>query len=210
MRLLLVCLALTLTMACANHSQSLRVSHSLDELHQLMQGSYNSEQQAKADSSYFNISLHMYPIWEDKGKFLYVEQALNAKQDKPYRQRIYALEQVDDTSFNSYIYKIPNDSLYIGAWRKPARFNHLSIDSLQLLEGCKVVLYQISDTHYKGSTADSTCPSQLYGAHYAHSSVELFSDKLISWDRGFSKEKQQVWGASEGGYEFIKLDFLKE
>lgn len=41
----------------------------LPELFALMQGSFNSEVQSQVDSTYFNISLHMYPIWKDKGNF---------------------------------------------------------------------------------------------------------------------------------------------
>jgi hypothetical protein len=35
----------------------------------MMQGLFNSEIQSQLDSTYLNISLHMYPIWEDKGDF---------------------------------------------------------------------------------------------------------------------------------------------
>jgi hypothetical protein len=27
---------------------------------------------------------------------------------------------------------------------------------------------------------------------------------ILSWDRGWDKEDNQVWGAEKGGYEFIK------
>ncbi|RZN83915.1 MAG: hypothetical protein EVB12_00935, partial [Winogradskyella sp.] len=66
----------------------------LDELYAVMQGSYNSEIQSQVDSTYYNISLHMYSIWEGKGHYLYVEQALNSMQSKPYRQRIYKLNKL--------------------------------------------------------------------------------------------------------------------
>ena len=89
----------------------------LEELFNLMQGSFNSEIQAQQDSTYYNISLHMYPIWKDKGNYLYVEQALNSMQDRPYRQRIYKVTRLNDNVFSSAIYTIPMDSLWIGKWR---------------------------------------------------------------------------------------------
>ena len=55
---------------------------------EMMQGSFDSKAQAAEDSTYYAISLHMYPIWPDRGQFLYVEQALTAMQNKPYRQRV--------------------------------------------------------------------------------------------------------------------------
>ena len=78
----------------------------LQDLFGMMQGSFNSEIQAKVDSTYFNISLHMYPIWEGKGNYLYVEQALTTRQNKPYRQRIYEVSQLNDSIFSSAIYTI--------------------------------------------------------------------------------------------------------
>jgi hypothetical protein len=27
---------------------------------------------------------------------------------------------------------------------------------------------------------------------------------LLSWDQGFNDKKEQVWGATKGGYAFIK------
>ena len=87
-----------------------------------MQGSFNSEAQVTEDSTYFNISLHMYPIWKDKGNFLYVEQALNNKQNKPYRQRVYELTRLNDSIISSAIYKLPADSLWIDKWKNTNGF----------------------------------------------------------------------------------------
>jgi hypothetical protein len=44
----------------------------------------------------------------------------------------------------------------------------------------------------------------LKGASYATSEVVIYSDKLISWDRGWNDEGKQVWGAQKGGYVFLK------
>ena len=54
---------------------------------ELMQGSFDSASRRPRFRNYA-ISLHMYPIWPERG-YLYVEQALAAMQDKPYRQRVY-------------------------------------------------------------------------------------------------------------------------
>ncbi|MEM7185206.1 MAG: chromophore lyase CpcT/CpeT, partial [Bacteroidota bacterium] len=112
----------------------------LAELFELMQGSFNSEKQSLADSSYYNISLHMYPIWKDKGNFLYVEQALNSRQNNPYRQRVYEVARWDDTHLSSAVYTLPNDSLWIGKWRTPEAFDSITPNDLELREGCAVIL----------------------------------------------------------------------
>ncbi len=178
----------------------------LKELFGLMQGSFNSEIQAEVDSTYFNISLHMYPIWEDKGNFLYVEQALNTRQDSPYRQRIYEVTQLNDSVFSSAIYTIEHDSLWIGKWKTPKAFDSLTMDKVSKKEGCEVLLKRLKPNYFKGKTGDRTCKSVLYGASYATSEVEILEDKIISWDRGFNDKGEHIWGAEKGGYIFNKID----
>lgn len=177
----------------------------LKELFSLMQGSFNSENQAKQDSTYYNISLHMYPIWKDKGNYLYVEQALNSMQNKPYRQRIYKVNRLNDSVFSSAIYTIPNDSLWIGKWKTPEDFDRISTEYIVERTGCEVLLQRIGENHYKGATGIKTCESSLRGASYATSEVEMTSEKILSWDRGFDAEGNHVWGAEKAGYIFDKL-----
>jgi hypothetical protein len=177
----------------------------LQELFSLMQGSFNSESQAQQDSTYYNISLHMYPIWKDKGNYLYVEQALNSMQDKPYRQRIYKVTRLNDSVFSSAIFTIPHDSLWIGKWKTPQDFDRISTEYVEERTGCAVLLKRLGKNHFKGATGIYTCTSTLRGASYATSEVEIKQDKIISWDRGFDAEGNYVWGAKNAGYVFDKL-----
>ncbi|WP_204346277.1 chromophore lyase CpcT/CpeT [Psychroserpens algicola] len=195
--------------SCKNDKQNTpntTPTNHLPELFSLMQGSFNSEVQSQVDSTYFNIALHMYPIWEDKGNFLYVEQALNARQNKPYRQRIYEITLVNDSMYSSAIYTIEHDSLWIGKWKTPKAFDSLAMDKVTKKEGCEVILKRIEPNYFKGKTGDKTCASSLYGASYATSEVEILEDKIISWDRGFDDKGEHIWGAEKGGYIFNKLD----
>jgi len=178
----------------------------LDELFALMQGSFNSEAQATLDSTYYNISLHMYPIWEDKGKFLYVEQAINSAQDRPYRQRIYEVKRESDSTFSSAVYRLDVDSVWVGKWKNPKSFDSIALKDITLKQGCEVILKRISKHNFVGKTGDTSCESTLRGASFARSEVEILEDKIISWDRGFDADGNYVWGAEKGGYVFNKLD----
>lgn len=83
--IILLCLLISV-FSCKNKetvSEEKGTTNHLSELFALKQGSFDSQIQSQVDTTYFNISLHMYPIWQDKGNFLYVEKALNTKQDKP-------------------------------------------------------------------------------------------------------------------------------
>lgn len=177
----------------------------LKELFSLMQGSFNSANQAAQDSSYYNISLHMYPIWKDKGNYLYVEQALNSMQQRPYRQRVYKVTRLNDSIFSSAIYTIPHDSLWIGKWKTPEDFDRISPEYLEERTGCEVLLQRLGENHYKGATGIKTCESSLRGASYATSEVEINPTQILSWDRGFDSIGNHVWGAEKAGYIFDKL-----
>ncbi len=193
--------------SCKNNTKSeVKEDTELKELFALMQGSFNSAVQAEVDSSYYNISLHMYPIWEGKGNFLYVEQALNRMQDRPYRQRISEVSRTSDSTFSSAVYKLDVDSLWIGKWKTPKAFDSISIKDIAIKEGCEVVLKRIESNHFMGKTGDDTCISTMRGASFARSEVEILEDKIISWDRGFDANGEHVWGAEKGGYIFNKLD----
>ncbi len=56
-----------------------------------MQGSFSSEEQSKSDTNFFDIRLQMKPMWQERSDaiWIYVEQAVSSKLEKPYRQRVY-------------------------------------------------------------------------------------------------------------------------
>ena len=177
------------------------------ELCSWMTGSFNSTQQAKDDTAFYDINLEMYPIWEGETEdyWLYVEQALSSKKEKPYRQRIYQITQVDSVTFTSYIYTLPNPDEYIGSWTKPDLFKDLILADSLKREGCEVVLKK-EVNHYVGETGEGTCSSTLQGAKYATSEVTVTPKSIISWDRGYDKKDKQVWGAEKGGYIFQRVE----
>lgn len=186
------------------NSTSKNESH-LNELVSIMQGTYSSEKQATKDTTYFNISLRMVPIWKNKGHYVYVEQALFKKQDKPYRVRIYKISQRGENEFMSEIHTLKNEKDWIGKWKTPEAFDALSESEIELKPGCEVVLHRVSKNKFAGSTGEKTCPSELRGASYATSKVTVTADQILSWDQGFDKDGKQVWGATKAGYIFDKL-----
>lgn len=177
----------------------------------LMTGSYNSAIQAAADSDFYDITLHMYPVWRNSGKhWLYVEQAVTAMQDRPYRQRMYLIEELAPDSFRSVVYTLDSAERFIGKWQDPGFFDQFDESILTEREGCAVHLKKTGPYQYAGSTIDDNCKSTLRGATYATSHVEMRSDAIESWDQGFDVGGNQVWGAEKGGYVFDRLDFEVE
>lgn len=204
--LLLAFMAILLCTACNTNKPAAggQPNEALSALQQAMTGTFTSAAQASADDAYYDITLHMYPIWKDKGYWLYVEQAVSEMPAKPYRQRIYQLEQVDRRTFKSSVYTLDNEAEYVGDWQVPASFDDLTAADLQLREGCAVMLTRQQDGTYKGSTVDDRCKSTLRGAAYATSEVMIEEGRIVSWDRGFDEAGKQVWGAEKGGYVFLR------
>jgi len=169
-----------------------------------MLGSFSSEAQSKADTDYFHISLRMIPIWKESPEdfYLYVEQAMAAKMDKPYRQRVYHVFK-DGEEIVSRIYSLPKPERFVGRNSNDPEFNLITPDSLILKSGCDVrLMYDSVNRNFTGKTDEGTCPSDRSGAAYTTSEVTLYEGRMVSWDRGWNNEKTQMWGAVKGGYDF--------
>ncbi len=180
----------------------------LNELYGLMQGSFDSSQQAAEDEAFYDITLHMYPIWKDRedAKYLYVEQSVTKSQERPYRQRVYKLFQNASGDYVSEVYKLPNEKNWIMAWKDSRKWDALKPEQLEIREGCEVVMKRLGEHHFKGATGATSCGSTLRGASYATSKVEVTKGKIESWDQGFDKDGKQVWGAEKKGYVFLKKE----
>lgn len=180
-------------------------TRALEELAYWMNGSFTSAEQAKADTNYREIELEMVRIWPKRrdGAWFYVEQATATAKEKPYRQRVYHVEQVNDTAFTSTILSIKGGEAYYGAYSDPDRLNMLSTDSLETLEGCSMRLVRKGNAYF-GSTRGRECLNSWGEASYATSEVTIMDGRMISWDRGYNDAGEQVWGATEGGYRFYK------
>jgi CpeT/CpcT family (DUF1001) len=189
-----------------NSSYSSSSEKELAAFQQIMIGEYNSEAQSLKDTAYFNISLVMTPIWKDRtdGKWLYVEQAMATKLDKPYRQRVYHLQHPSNNVFTSDIYTIKDATSFAGAQNDDTKMQKLSFDKIELKDGCTVTLNVKGKDEYEGGTNADHCPSDLRGAKYATTKITMQNGVLISWDQGFDAKGVQVWGATKGGYIFVK------
>jgi hypothetical protein len=172
---------------------------------ELLTGNFSSRKQAESDSTYLDISLSMSRIWSDRtdAVWLYVEQAVSAKKDKPYRQRVYKLGHPSENIFTSDIYTIRNQQEFAGLQNDPAKQKLLKPDIIDLKEGCTVTLQRYGKKYEGGTDADK-CPSDLRGAKYATTKIRLEKGLLVSWDQGFDASGNQVWGATAGGYRFVK------
>ena len=203
--------ALMGTILCLSASAQKGEASTFETLIDNMQGAFSSEAQAKADTNYHHITLDMQRIWPNStnGAWLYVEQTAAWTPGKPYRQRIYHLTQQTDSTFTSTIYKMGHPENYVGGHLDPGKLDTLTEDSLEVLRGCALQLTH-RDGVFSGATVEGACENAWGKATYATSEVSVYSDRMVSWDRGWNNDKEQVWGATEGGYIFEKVPRKKK
>lgn len=204
--ILMVLVSLTLFLTACNEPKE----SDLDKLVTMMTGSFSSQAQAEADTNFFDIRLEMKPIWTDKtapeeGRYLYVEQAAAWALEKPYRQRVYHVTDNGDGVFASMVYALPDPDAAIGAWEVENPLAELSPADLVEREGCAVYLRLQPDGTFEGSTREKECTSSLRGATYATSEITIGVDEVLSWDRGWNENEEQVWGAEISGYIFKRI-----
>lgn len=180
----------------------------LDSLHACMTGNFSSTAQSLEDSSYYDITLRMEPLWTpDSSSFwLYVEQAATSDLEKPYRQRGYYVQQLQDSLFRSDIYLLPNDSVVVGIRGDDPYWAGLTPDSMTLKQDCEVYLALQPDGSFVGSTKGKGCSSTLFGSSYATSEVSISSERISSWDRGYDSLDVYIWGAEFGPYHFLRSE----
>ncbi len=181
-------------------------SSNLDELAEYMTGFFSSKNQSLTHPHYYDIHLHMVRIWPDQkdGYWLYVEQSF--PEETPYRQRIYNVIEPSPGIFASIVYELPEPESYAGQWNDPEAFGDLKPETLINRIGCAIYMVRDPDGTFRGGTHEKDCLSELRGAAYAVSQVRITADMLMSWDRGYDENDQQVWGTISGGYRFDKIE----
>lgn len=183
----------------------------LTHLASWMTGSFSSADQAKKDLAFYHVTLDMKRIWPQQtdGYWLYVEQAIAGS--LPYRQRIYRL-RIEGTSFTSTVFEFSSKAeadKAVGAHKQAQPLAQLTEKDLVEKPGCGVTLSWDAKTKvYSGATKPKACLTTYNGATYTTSDVQLSSDKMSSWDRGYDSSDKQVWGAVKGPYIFDKLQDL--
>lgn len=114
-----------------------------------MQGIFDShEQHVKDTANYFDIHLEIVPVWivRKDAIWFYVEQAVAGSLDKPYRQRIYRLTEVEDGLFESKVYLLKDPLRFA---QHPDLVEVLSPDSITEKEGCSVFSEKLIIEHFK-------------------------------------------------------------
>jgi hypothetical protein len=173
-------------------------------------GSFTSYAQAQADPRYEVVEARVVRIWPERtdGVWLYQEQAVLGPADavdvqareRPYFQRIVRLEAVGPTLVRATTHQMTAPETVVGAWRDPSE---IMPDQLGAAT-CAGVAERVGDGFWRSSMPD--CPNRYRGAVRASSDSMRLRDRYVNWDRGWSEAGQQVWGPTDGGYIFERME----
>ena len=205
-RLLLFACAALILAGCARTPGGGSDAPELDVLREWMIGDFDNtpalaDDERNAIEAHFPIEVHLREIPNIENA-LYIEQAAMANSASPYRQRVYLLRR-DGDAYISEVWTIANEERYANAYLQPAILEELGMDDLTQKEGCEVVLYW-DGAKFVGGTVGTDCASSLNGSSYATAEVVVHANGFSSFDRGYTAEGEQVWGAVELPYEFTR------
>jgi hypothetical protein len=136
---------------------------------------------------------------DPKATYLYQEQALMAKLDQPYRQRlllIYFDDRQQKIAVQSF--KLAKAEDWAGLCQRESRSRRLGDRG----ESVCTVWLEPSERGFVGETPPQGCPSNVRGAVAVTNRIYLMDAGMDTWDRGLDAQGNQVWGAKEEGYQY--------
>lgn len=179
------------------------------EVADLLTGTFTSaDPQSPAADDTFDLRLVVVPVWRERldGPWLYVEQAIGARADRPYRQRVVRIRFETATSVVVEDWALPGDpGRWAGAWAWGAPLGDIGPEELVPRSGCDVRLRRLPDGTWKGATEGRGCASDVRGAKYATAEVLLRDGLLQLWDRGFDEHGTQVWGPGNAPHRLVRV-----
>ncbi len=182
----------------------------LDNLVGLLVGEFSNEQQAKDDSGYAHLNLVNVIIWQDRPGYWVYSELYDAKENNNiYGQRILKYERVDSTTFKNMSYKIPNAKYYQSGWKNKSVFDKLTIDSLEIRDGCDVYFKKNTSTIYSGKTNKKFCSSSITNVEYITANFVISREKISIWNRGYNNLGKQIWGKIKGPYKYQRISKKK-
>ncbi|PSO51258.1 MAG: chorismate-binding protein [Cyanobacteria bacterium SW_9_44_58] len=186
------------------------MSHATDivTLGRWMAADFSNQQQAFTNPPFFahvRVGMRPLPVELLSGISLFVEQAYDYMLHNPYRVRVLKLIQADD-HIEIENYKLKESQPFFGASREPKRLLELSVDNLEKLPGCNMIVHWTGNS-FKGEVEPGkACKVVRNGKEtYLDSSFEIDNEKFISLDRGRDPETdERVWGSVAGAFHFVR------
>jgi hypothetical protein len=186
------------------------MTHSTDiaTLARWMAADFSNQAQAFENPPFFahiRVCMRPLPAGFSSGISLYVEQAYDITLGQPYRVRVLNLvPQGDHIAIENYTVK--DEAAFYGAARDPQRLANLTVDQIEKLPGCNMLVRWTGNGFAGQIEPGKCCMVHRKGKNtYLDSSFEIDDTRMISFDRGCDPETDEmVWGSVAGPFHFVR------
>ncbi|ARV57944.1 chorismate-binding protein [Nostocales cyanobacterium HT-58-2] len=193
------------------------MTHSTDiaTLARWMAADFSNQEQAFENPPFFahiRVCMRPLPLEILSGVSFFVEQAYDYMLDDPYRVRVLKLVNTGK-HIEIENYSVKEEKKFYGASRNPERLKALTIEDLEKLPGCNMIV-EWTGHNFKGTVEPGKgCIVVRKGQKtYLDSDFEIDEHKFISRDRGRDLETDEhIWGSVAGPFYFVrKASFADE
>jgi hypothetical protein len=185
--------------------------NNLNRLATFLAGEFSNKVQAIGDPAwYVHLRLWHRPVTHLntalEGIILFAEQANVINIDKPYRQRLLCIQEINSQIQVKY-YAFKQPGLWIGAGANSERLQNMQVSDLEFLPGCTLPVTELDGKYSAQLPTDAKC-CFMYNNQERQVILGFEStvDQFWSYDRGIDPEtKAAIWGAIAGAYHYQKL-----
>ncbi|MBD2530973.1 chromophore lyase CpcT/CpeT [Nostoc flagelliforme FACHB-838] len=186
------------------------MTHSTDiaTLARWMAADFSNQEQAFENPPFYahiRVCIRPLPLELFSGVSLFLEQAYDFMLNQPYRMRVMKLIPAENHIAIEH-YTVKEEQKFYGASRQPERLKELSVDQLQKMSGCNMIV-EWTGNSFKGKVEPGKgCIVVRDGKNtYLDNEFEIDAKEFFSLDRGRDLDTDEhLWGSIAGPFHFLR------
>ncbi|MHC5613579.1 MAG: CpcT/CpeT family chromophore lyase [Nostoc sp.] len=186
------------------------MTHSTDiaTLARWMAADFSNQEQAFENPPFYahiRVCIRPLPLELFSGVSLFLEQAYDFMLNQPYRMRVMKLIPTENHIVIEH-YTVKEEQKFFGASRDPERLKVLSVDQLEKMPGCNMVV-EWTGNSFKGRVEPGKgCIVVRDGKNtYLDNEFEIDAKEFFSLDRGRDLDtNERLWGSIAGPFHFVR------
>lgn len=186
------------------------MTHSTDiaTLARWMSADFSNQEQAFENPPFYahiRVCIRPLPLELFSGVSLFLEQAYDFMLNQPYRMRVMKLIPAENHIAIEH-YTVKEEQKFYGASREPERLKDLSVDQLEKMSGCNMIV-EWTGNSFKGRVEPGKgCIVVRDGKNtYLDNEFEIDAKEFFSLDRGRDLDTdERLWGSIAGPFHFVR------
>ncbi|MEH2056315.1 MAG: chromophore lyase CpcT/CpeT [Nostoc sp.] len=186
------------------------MTHSTDiaTLARWMAADFSNQEQAFENPPFYahiRVCIRPLPLELFSGVSLFLEQAYDFMLNQPYRMRVMKLIQTENHIAIEH-YTVKEEQKFYGASREPERLKELSVEQLEKMPGCNMIV-EWTGNSFKGRVEPGKgCIVVRDGKNtYLDNEFEIDAKEFFSLDRGRDLDTdERLWGSIAGPFHFVR------